>query len=152
MKAHVLLKIRHANHLLLRNVEFLVSKQETEHTIIGRPLLESIGCDNKSLLAAAVDKYGGVIEASEVVANDENNPEAGSISVLLDDGVYHSAGGFEADGLEEDDIYIDLGEDDESEIIKELDKRVFEARDAGLSEEGQKTLKELLDDNLSIFD
>jgi len=152
VKAHVLLKIRHANHLLLRNVEFLVSKQETEHTIIGRPLLESIGCDNKSLLAAAVDKYGGVIEASEVVANDENNPEAGSISVLLDDGVYHSAGGFEADGLEEDDIYIDLGEDDESEIIKELDKRVFEARDAGLSEEGQKTLKELLDDNLSIFD
>lgn len=150
IKTSVLLKIWHANHLLLRNVELLVAKENTEHAIIGRPLLESIGCDNKTLLAATADKFGGIIDAPEVVSNNEDENK-GTIAPLLDEGIFHSAGGSEADGLDEEDIYIDLGEVSDAKIIKELDKRIEETRVAGMSEQGQKELKNLLNENIEIF-
>lgn len=58
----------------------------------------------------------------------------------------------ECDGLDDEDIYVDLGEDDESEIMKEIDKRIDEARKAELSKEGEQVLTKLLNDNRSIFD
>ena len=53
--ADVQLRIRHGTNLLLRNIEWHVSDSELPHVIIGRTVLEAIGCENRALLAAASD-------------------------------------------------------------------------------------------------
>lgn len=149
LKADVLLKIRHATSLLLRNVEWRVGDHNDDHAIIGRPLLESIGCDNRALLAASCDRFGGVIDV-DVVLKDEISG-GNSISILSYEGTYHSGGGQENDGLNGDDVYIDIGEDSEQDIRSVLNEKVEEAKDAGMSAEGVKELRQLLSNNASVF-
>ena len=47
-----------------------MSDVETEFVVIGRKVLQSIGCDNKAMLAAACDKHAGVINIPEALAAD----------------------------------------------------------------------------------
>ena len=56
------------------------------------------------------------------------------------------------DGLDDEDIYIDIGEDPDSDIILELEKRVEKARAAGLSKNGADRLSRILKENLPVFD
>lgn len=41
----------------------------------------------------------------------ESDETSGEIASLLEMGTYHSGGGVEEDGLEDENVYIDLGED-----------------------------------------
>lgn len=48
------------------------------------------------------------------------------------------------DGLENDDVYIDMGEGPDEDLVKELWTRVKEARANGISEDGAKELRRIL--------
>ncbi|CDF33359.1 unnamed protein product [Chondrus crispus] len=52
MTADVHLRIRHGVKLVLRNITWKVSDQPAECVIIGREVLQAIGCDNKAMLQA----------------------------------------------------------------------------------------------------
>lgn len=128
------LRVRHGSRLILRKVEWLISDQPILHSLLGRPLLDAIGCNNKKMINIICDKHDGEIDMAEMMSNrtiDEQNNN-GSIATLLLENIYHSAGGSEQDGLEEEDIYIDLGEDTEEDINNALEQRINEAKDKGL--------------------
>lgn len=149
--ADVQLRIRHGSALLVRNVSWYVSEQEFKNAIIGRPLLEQLGCDNKTILEAAKDQHDGTIDAAEMPQEGTRNTDD-RIQALLAEAIFHSAGGIEEDGLGDDDIYIDMGDDPEEHIVAELEKRVDDARKKGLSKEGAQRLRDILFKRKSVFD
>lgn len=107
----VFLKKRHAIVLLLKTVKCLVSQEESDPAITGRPILESAGCDNKTLFAAGCDKSWGITNVSGIVIRHETEAKTGSILALLDDGGYDNATEFKVDVMGDYDVYIDLRED-----------------------------------------
>lgn len=153
ISADVHLRIRHGTKLIIRNVEWYISDCHTEQVILGRPLLEAIGCNNRVLLSAACDQNDGVINAPDQLKKYAAEvPTKGSIAAIMSSGVYHSAGGDENDGLQEDDVYIDLGEDEESELTKALGERLQEASENGISPNGLTKLRNIVFKHKQIFD
>lgn len=150
VRADVQLKIRHGSTLLLRNVEWAVSKQKARHVLIGRPLLEALGLDMKNILEAACDKNNGIINVPDILPS-QINPKPGTLAKFIrDSGVFHSQHG--DDGFhDDDDIYIDLGEDKPGEAKAMLSERVKDAVEAGLSPKGQVQLENLLTEFEDIF-
>ena len=64
-----MLRIRHETNLVIRCAEWLVSNQTTNSVIIGRPLINSIGCSKEQMLATAADRNNGVFD----VCNDPSD-------------------------------------------------------------------------------
>ncbi|CAN8074420.1 unnamed protein product [Agarophyton chilense] len=64
------LRIRHGTRLVLRLIPWKNAKVKSESVIIGRHLLQAIGCDNKALLTAACDKHNRVINVPQAMEDD----------------------------------------------------------------------------------
>lgn len=89
----VFLQIRHGSSLILRNVNWTITKEELPSPILGRTVLKSLGCDNLDMLTAARDRYGGYICMAEHLrkgGNDEESDEM--IAILFKEFVIHSDG------------------------------------------------------------
>lgn len=134
----VQLKIRHGSNLILRNVRWHVSNEKLESAILGRAVLESLGCDNRTMLEAAISKYDGDVDVAKRLTQEEMERE-GSIAALYGESLYHS-GADEEDGLENIEEQAEFGDDPPSLIQAELEKRVEEAVQSGLSAKGKKRL------------
>lgn len=122
----LLLRIRHARNLFIRNVWFFVGDSPGDNVIVGRPLMEKLGINTRELLDAVHDYSGGTVDLSSITPNNAFLPSI-SINQLTSQGIFHSAA---ANGEQDDhgnDDYIDLGEDNPAELKSELDKRVDEA-------------------------
>ena len=156
-KADTQLRIRHGTKLMLRDVEWLIPEEETECTILGRPVLQAIGCDNRALLSAACDKHSGVINVPEALRKyqeDPSNKHNGTVAAMfsMQSGVHHSEGGLDGhDMLDDSDIYIDLGEDDPNELSAALAEAIRKAKTNGLSTAGAERLESLFEKYRSIF-
>lgn len=152
VKLNVFLQIRHGTRLVLRNIQWKVTKEDITLPIIGRKVLESLGCDNREMLMAARDKYGDEIDVNQRLEDDGNKEETeGKIAALFGESLFHSSGIIEDDGLEKDDMYVDLGDDQLHEVDEELARRVEEATQNGMSQEGAKRLKQILEKHRVIF-
>lgn len=80
--------------------------------IVGRRVLESIRCDNREMLLAVQEKYGSDIYAKDRLTADGNEEgNSGRIAALFGESVFHNAGAIERDAVEDDDIYVDFGDD-----------------------------------------
>lgn len=69
-----------------------------------------------------------------------NRDENGNIQLLLESSSFHSTGGIEDDGLENDDAYIDIAENSEEEILSEFGKSVSDAESKAILQ-GTKRLR-----------
>eukprot|EP00171_Calliarthron_tuberculosum_P004595 IDg4595t1 len=150
-KTDIKLRIRHGTTLILRSVEWLVGDKSDNHAIIGRPLLDALGCSNKDMLSAAADRNAGVFDANSIPnGRDGSN---GAIAALLGehDGVYHSAAGVDDTTEADEHVYIDIGDDDEGEVDYELEQRLAEAIRRGQSQRGAERLLKILKDFRSVF-
>lgn len=148
----VFLKIRHGSSLILRKINWKITNEDIPSPIIGRRVLESLGCDNREMLMAARDKYGDDIDVADRLATDGNQEEnEGTIAALFGESVFHSSGQIEEDGLEDEDVYVDLGDDRIEDIEDELQKRIAEAVSNGLSRKGEKKLEEIIQQNKTVF-
>ena len=152
VQADVDLSIRHGSALLLRNVKWKVCNEPMKIPLIGRPLLDSIGCNNEHVLIAISDRNAGVIDTTEMSQEPETAAPDPKVAALLEEAIFHSAGGCEKDGLESEDIHIDIGDDPDEDLVRELETRVTEAREKGLSENGCKRLRELLFRHKRVFE
>lgn len=65
--------------------------------------------------------------------------------------IFYSGGEIEIDSLEEDDTYVNFGEDKADEIIKVLDLGEEEIGKNGLSKEGAKQLKKAIGERTKVF-
>ena len=152
--ADVELRIRHGTKLRLRNVEWLVSDGELAHVVIGRPVLEAIGCDNRALLAAASDRAGGVVDAREAMRERVREKGHGTVAAVLKEtgeGLFHHQGGAEEDCIPDDEIFLELTEDTPQELDDMLEKAVERAIANRISAEGASELRRLLAKHRSIF-
>lgn len=131
VEVDVHLRIRHGSALVLRNVIWKVSEEDSNDVIIGHPLLDSLRIDNKTMLDAAADRHNGVIDTQEMNQELIRQKDQKSCA-LIEEAVYHSAGGMDCDGMEDDDVYMDIGDDIEEDLVKELENRVQEAKEKGI--------------------
>lgn len=143
VKADVLLCIRHGTNFSLRNVEWTVGDNLVSHAILSRHVLQSLGLDNRMLLAAACERFNGVFDIEKNLHSDgKGETENGTIYSLLKSrefefgSTFHSASTAQDDKAEDADIYIDLGEDEASSLSKTLENLVKEAKENGMSSEG----------------
>ncbi|CAN8072130.1 unnamed protein product [Agarophyton chilense] len=132
-----------------------VGEAALEEVIIGRKALQSIGCDNKGILAAACDENDGVISIPKVLSEDTKKREAlndGLICALTQRGVFHSHASEGNDGLENAEVYTNLGDDEPEVIDRALQWGMEEAREKCMSAEGVEELISLIEEFKPIFD
>lgn len=104
------------------------------------------------MLFAATDRYGSDIDVKSRLMDDGNEEESsGKIAALFGWSVSHNGGTIRSDGLEEDDIYIDFGDDTAEEISKEFDRRVKEAAKHGLYDKEVQKLRKAINEHNEIF-
>lgn len=87
-------------------------KEEPCHTDNLEKGFELLGCNSKELLVAARDNYSediDVLKRGTKYGNEQEN--SGMISALFDESVFHNHGALEEDGLSNDDIYVEFGDD-----------------------------------------
>lgn len=148
----VYLKIRHGSSLVLRNIEWKVAKEDVSVPIIGRRVLESLGCDNGKMLMAARDKYGEDIDVSHRLPHDGNEEESsGNIAALFGESVFHNSGNVEEDGIITEEVCVDFGDDPPCEVEEALNERIAEAAKNGLSKEREEQLRNITKRNKSVF-
>lgn len=107
------------------------------YAYIGRRLLAALGIGSQKLMNIARDKYGGSVNTEDLERIRSNGlyekKDAWSIHAIqgrsaADYGsTFHSSCGEENDYLEDDNIYIDLGDDDPSELEAALKNLVIKA-------------------------
>lgn len=64
--------MRHGTKCILRYISSKVSKEAIDLTIIGRRVIEFIGCDNRAMFQAARDKLGEEIDVADQLLQDRN--------------------------------------------------------------------------------
>lgn len=132
----------------MRGMTWVVSDQAVDYTMIGRPVLESMGINARHLIEAFSDQNGGIENVTLLISGmDQSNAEnhnKGKLASLLRDGVYHIQGGFEYDHLDDTIPYIDFGENKTEEINSALIKSISEAESSGMSAEGMAELSDML--------
>ena len=158
--ASVMVRVRHGTIMVRRNITWMVSDTDLDYDIIGRFVLKAIGLDNRALLAAACDRYNGVLDIPSMLEHhrqEDNSTEKSVFSLLREramasSSTFHSQGGFEDDYLEDSNVYIDLGDDPLDDLRAALALRVVEARAEGMSAEGCNELSELLKEYEQVFE
>ncbi len=112
-------------------MRWVVGDQDAECVLIGRPVPEAMRINTKALIEAFGDDHDGVGNVPELMSariNTAEEHEVGTLaSFMTQSGLYHSHGGCEDDFIEKADLYIDLGEDSESDMEDAFDKSIAEA-------------------------
>lgn len=152
IEADVRLRIRHGPRLLLRNFVWRVSDEPTDIAIIGLPLLESIECSDNKLLEAAADNNECIIDASKLQKEHGASKVRPKIKSLLEEAICHSAGWLDDDELGDDDVYIDMGDNPDEELVSELEKKLTKQRKMDYPKKGTVELRRILFKYNPIFD
>lgn len=160
---NIMLRIRHGTNLSLRRMTWFVSDKPVAHCIISRHVLSALGLNNRVLLEAASHRYNGIVDVPDILEQDEpasvaDTPSSsGTIHSLLcknanDFGSsFHNRSDESDETVGDTDIYIDLGDNDRSELLSALKSRVEEARANGMSSQGCLHLSNLFNKYESIF-
>lgn len=90
VRLDVFLRIGHGSSLIFRNIVLKVSNESVQTPIIGRRVLESLGCDSREMLMAARVKDGGDIDVTERLSQDGNKDMSGKIAALFGELVFHN--------------------------------------------------------------
>lgn len=100
---------------------------------------------------AAKHKFGDEIGVMKRLVEDGNEKCKNTIAALYGEAVFHNGEQIEDDGLEENDVYVDLGDDVEKDVEKEIAERINEAKTKELSEEGTLRLEKIIHKHKLIF-
>lgn len=67
-------------------------------------------------------------------------------------GIFHSQGGEDDEGLNDDNMYTDIAEDPQDAVHDALEERIQEARANGMSREGAGKLRRLILDYEQVLE
>lgn len=85
----VFMHTQHGSKLILRRITWRITEEDTPRPILGRRVVESLGCDNREMLIAAQDRNGEDVDVVERRKEDENNEESdGMIAALFGKAVF----------------------------------------------------------------
>lgn len=149
----VSLHMCHCLTLILRGIEWEVTEANHDYVLVGHNVPAAIGGDNKAILAAVCDKTSGAINMLEAFAwaTKGEGTHAGQIASLLAGSTYHGAASDGDDGLDEEKVYIDLGEDETTAVDQTLQAMVSNTKQKGMSEEVVPKLSQLVQELKPVF-
>jgi len=134
------LDCRHGTALKLRNTIWLVSDQDADEALLGRPDLKRLGLDTSKLFRAAAAANEGCIDFDSDITSQN---KGGKISRILNGGMYHSSPD-EGDS-EELDHFVEIGPETIEEKKKAIDEKIEEAVTNGISKNGAVKLRKILE-------
>lgn len=138
----VFLRTRHRSNLTLQNIVWKISTANIQMLIKGKRVLESLACNNREMLMAARDRYGGDINVTERLSEDRNEKDrSGKFAALFGEALFHNREIVEADGPHDEDFCIAFDNVSQEDIGQELGKRVCKAVMNKFSDTGAKRLK-----------
>ena len=105
--------------------------------MIGRPVLQALGLDVRTILAAAVDRFHGFFDVSTLYGP---NDRATVTVARLFQGIYHSNGGIDEQDLTDDDGWLDMGPENPQEKKSIIDSKIKTSINNGISHDGAKNL------------
>ena len=119
--------------------------------------------DNRVLMAAARDQLGSVVDVPALFGRQrlENAPCVGACSSihgilaqrwLESSSKFHSYGLNEDEGLEDADVYMDLGQYPDQDLDAALARMIEKARDNGLTATGARRPYSLLSRYKALFE
>lgn len=117
-----------------------------EYVFIDRQVLGALGLDIESLLVAAADRFDGFVDVPDFLPNGEQNSSSGGTFNMMRANewqVSHNGAANDDDQHDNDDIYIDLGDDLEDDVTAALHDALTSARKEGLPKAGTAGLTEL---------
>lgn len=106
------LHVRHRPMLILPNLSWPVADQPMAEPLLGRPILEVLGLNNKKILAAAADRLHGGIDMRTAL---QEAAERGTISRVHRNGDFHSDNELDCPSAEFENDWLDLGIDEPTE-------------------------------------
>lgn len=143
------LKIRHGSSLLLRNVSWLVTDQQVETPLLGRPIQEALGLNTRQLLESAADSFAGSFDAKQMLASLIRKGDDRVSRITK--GISHFEGGREQ--VKNDAIiqeWCAIGQETDTEWETELAHRLTQAKSKGLSRPRCDRLEKLLRQNRNV--
>lgn len=97
--------------LILKNIMWHVPMEAVGVPILGRWVLESIGCDNRAMWEAACDYHGGIIDVSSMLSRAGNLENCeGSIAALLGESIFHAGRQLNPYGMDENDVFVEFSD------------------------------------------
>ena len=116
---------------------------DVSETLLGRRTLEALGINTKELLAAAVDRMGSSVDIG-VLLPQQNFPE-GKLSRILSQSLFHQDKGVMGESYDdEEESWLDLGQDTKAEMDEAINKAVLSAAANGISTNGQAKMQDML--------
>lgn len=113
------LKIMHGFNLILTNITCNIPKQPNRSAIIGRHVLESIGCTNRLILNATCSQHNEKLDVAKTADNKNSHTNLASLlGVLFGVSLLYDTGLNEKKGLEEIDMHMDFGNDSKGDNEK----------------------------------
>ncbi len=138
-------------HMHVRHGTALISWNETkkamEEPLLG--VLEALGLNTKDILAAASDRFNGIIDLAELILTDPSI--GGKLARVFYDRVFHSDKAIGGDADNEEDDWLDLGIDTAEAKAIALENLVATAAENAISADGEKKLRTLVCEYEDVF-
>lgn len=102
------------------------------------------------MLMAARDRYEDDTDVANRLNQEGKEEVQRKIDALFGELVFQNGGRIEDEGLDDEDIYVDLGDDSIKDIETELEDHVSEAVKNGLSNKKENKLNEIIKKYVSV--
>ena len=147
---NVELFVRHGCYLELRDTCWYVAMGDVSEPPLGRPTLEALGIKTKELLAAAVDRMGSSVDIGVLVPR-QNFPE-GKLARILNQGLLYQEKAVMSESFDdEDESWLDLGQDKKAKMDEAISKAVLSAAQNGISTKGLSKMQYMLYEYLDVL-
>jgi len=134
------LDCRHGTALKLRNTVWLVSDQDADEALLGRPDLKRLGLDTAKLFRTAAAVNNGCIDFD---TDTEEQEKGGKVSRILHNGMYHSSP--DEGDIEDLDHFVEIGPETAEEKKNAIEGKIDEAVQNGISKHGAAKLRKILE-------
>lgn len=131
---------------MLRNVQWMVTKQRFSEALFSRPVLEIIGMVARDVIAHAADRIGGEADVGELGPGE--NSESRVSRILIP--VVHSHRGVDEQDVDTED-WCYFGEDLEEEKTRGKESELSDAKGKEISEYGNDKLSDMLAKEISEY-
>lgn len=129
----------HGSLFMLRNVSWEVSAQAVSEHLLGRLVLEALGLNTSSNLAAAADRYSWLLDLPHLCTEHE-----GGRIALVYGGVYYSDRGDDEDDVVKEEQWLGLGEAKNDDWEAALITALNDASKNGTSDNNRTELEQML--------
>lgn len=138
-------KICHDSSLHPRNIIWKLPEEPIAGVVVKRSVLDSIGCNNKTMLRSVCERSGGTIKVDKEMTWDGNVEESeGAMAALFCEDMFHNISTADSDSISDSYERTEFGNDRPGDVSRELKAKIREAGKEGFPGEKVNDLKEVI--------